>query len=211
MKNVQKIYVLIVILSTMTGMLISGCSMNKGIQQNSGIEPKKVAVVEFSDVSQYSYGRIPYDASKLLEQALTRTKQVEVISHQGWQAKTEEPKIDGAISLGKLVGADIVIIGKILDFHVDYDHNPDAPLLSQRHEYNAVTHVKADVIEVASARHLSTELATGTAEKRATRFFREGPISVDAVHERSLLNEALQDAARQLAQHIVKRLHTQSL
>ncbi len=34
------------------------------------------------------------------------------------------------------MGADVVIIGKIVDFHVDHEYNPDAPLLSQRHEYN---------------------------------------------------------------------------
>ncbi|GAK58878.1 hypothetical protein U27_05853 [Candidatus Vecturithrix granuli] len=201
----------IVIVFTVTEIFISGCSMNKEIQQNSVIEPKRVVVVEFSDASQYSYGKIPYDASELLEQALTKTGQITVIPRKDWQANIDETMRDDAISIGKVAGADVVIIGKIMDFYVDHDHNPEAPLLSQRHEYNAITHVKADLIEVAIARHLSTELATGTAEKRTTRFFREGPISVDAIHERSLLNEALQDAARQLAQHIVKQLHTQSL
>lgn len=207
----RKICALIVILFTGIVIFTSGCSMNKPIQQNSAIEPQRVLVVEFSDVSQYSYGKIPYDASEFLEQALMKTGQMTVISRKDWQAKIDEALRDDAISIGKVLGADVVIIGKIMDFHVDQDHNPDAPLLSQRHEYNAVTHVKADLIEVASARRLSTELATGTAEKRTLRFFREGPIAVDAVHERSLLNEALQDAARQLAQYIVKQLYAQSL
>ncbi len=203
----HKTSMFLVILIIVSAAVICGCTAGREIQVNPMVAPQRVLVAAFSDASSYSYGRTRYDASVFLEQALSRTGQVTVIPRQEWQAKIDTITRDDAIGIGKTMGADVVIIGKIVDFHVDHEYNPDAPLLSQRHEYNVVTHVRADVIEVANAQLLSTEKATGTAEKRTTRFFRAGPISVDAVRERPLLNEALRDAARQLAYDIVHQLH----
>ena len=195
--------------------LVSGCATTSEIHDRPTESLKHVLVFQFDDKSSYSYGKIPYDASEFMEKALIRTGQVVIISRDEWEAQLAEATpeerwtgdpVEQAIRVGKLVGADAVIIGTIQRFAVDQDHDPDGPIISRRHEYNATTHVKADVFDVESAKKVSTVLATGSAEKRTVRFFREGPISVDAVHERTLLNEALQDATQQLAYKIVKQL-----
>ncbi len=80
----------------------------------------------------------------------------------------------------------MVIIGKIVDFHVDHEYNQDAPLLSQRHEYNAaaIRFIEGGCREVANAQLLSTEKATGTAEKRTTLFQGRADFYLAAVRRR---------------------------
>lgn len=213
----RKIYVLNILwMFTLVILLISGCATTRNIPNIPPENRKQVLVFQFDDESTYSYGRIHYDATEFMEEALAQTGQVRVISGDVWKAQVPESGVMESSSdliaqarqVGEIVGADAVIIGTIQDFWVDEDHDSDGPIISQRHEYSAITHVKAELIDVDAAHNVTTVRATGSAEERTVRFFSEGPLSVDAVNERRLLNEALQDAAQQLAYDIVEQLYS---
>ena len=200
-----------------TFLLIVGCVATNVPVTNSAAEPpsKHIIVVEFSDKSNYTYGRLRYDASKFMEHALAQTGKVLVTTREQWEPKlqgtniaerTFTDDIEKAVAIGKLAGADIVIIGTIYRFVVDVD-DTESPMLSRRYEYSATAKVRAQVIDVASSQIIVSTNAIGSADKFTTRFFRAGSsVAVDAVNERTLLKQSLKDATRNLSYNIVKKL-----
>ncbi|MBD3308430.1 hypothetical protein GF339_18505 [candidate division KSB3 bacterium] len=204
----------VVLLSLLSSLVIAGCAVTSREETPIPSSAKRIAVLSFPDQSRYTYGRLRYDGTEFMEQALRQTGQVQVIPREQWESQlgetqmSESPAIDDiqrAAALGKQIGADVVIIGVITQFHTDHEEM-DSRLLTPRYEYNATARVRARVIDVAQAKILATESILGSAQTIARHVLSEGPVSVDSVHERTLLNQSVKNATKRLAPKLVKQL-----
>lgn len=202
------------VLCTIVGlMLISGCAATNVAHVPEG-PAKNMLVLDFKDESSYTYGRIRYDASQLMEQALAQRENVHLITRETWKPLmventlnelSEANMLEKAVELGKIAGADFVIIGKIYRFVVNSDI-VDKPLSRRQREYSATAYVNAQVIDVAQSQIILREKALGTADKTAPRIFTRGSFGVNAINERSLLNQSLREAIRSLSYKIVRQI-----
>jgi curli biogenesis system outer membrane secretion channel CsgG len=170
--------------------------------------PKQtIAVLKFNDESSYTYGRIPrFDATEFLEQDLARTGRFNVIPRYQWRQIIDEATlaelgglddIQQAAQIGKMIGAELVVVSVIYDFNVDADRSASS-LFSSQFEYSSTARTKNQVIDVASAQSVFRQNVNGTVTRRSG-------VVVMSTHD-IIMRDSLKVATRRIAQRIAQQL-----
>jgi curli biogenesis system outer membrane secretion channel CsgG len=170
--------------------------------------PKQtIAVLKFNDESSYTYGRKPrFDATESLEQDLASTGRFIVIPRIQWQQMIDEATlaelsslddIQQAAQIGKMIGAELVVVSVIYDFNVDGERN-ESSLFSSQFEYSSTARTKTQVIDVASAQSVFRQNVNGTATRRS------GVVTMST--EDIIMRDSLRVATRRIAQRIAQQI-----
>ena len=132
---------------------------------------KKVAIVDFSDKTEYGRGRLGTAAADILATYLVKSGQVRVIERQQMEKLLSEQKIEHsevtdaatAVRLGKVLNVDLLVFGAVSNFGVR-TQGTDV-LVYQGKKQIAESTVDVRMVEVETAEVVYAETGRGGAER----------------------------------------------
>jgi hypothetical protein len=105
--------------------------------------------------------------------------------------------IQQAAQIGKMIGAELVVVSVIYDFNVDGEQTSSS-LFTSQFEYSSTARTKTQVIDVASAQSVFRQNVNGTATRRS------GVIVMST--QDIIMRDSLKVATRRIAQRIAQQI-----
>lgn len=185
------------------------------IGESSKVESKplfkyKIAVVDFEDKTKYGQARLGSSASDILTTELVKTGNFIVIERTQLQKVLEEQKLqqsgliqqDSAMSVGRLLGLNALIIGSVSQFGVRIEGEDALFVQTKRQVAEAVVDIR--VVDVQTGKILYADSGKGTAKKETGSFLGMG---TQAGYDETLGGKALREAIMQFINNIILRVN----
>jgi curli biogenesis system outer membrane secretion channel CsgG len=204
-----------------SAVLLSGCYTTQITKQEEAVQPgwsstrqplpvaqrKKVAVLEFTDQTDYGYGRIGRSAAAVLTTYLDRSEQFALYERTKLDRILEEQQIaagtkidaDRAAAIGKVAGLDFVVIGTVSSFGYKTVRN-QALIFGSSVKQIAEATVDVRLVDVASGRIIAAESGRGIAEDSATKVLGVG---TSAGYDETMAGNALRAAISKFVDKLI--------